>query len=206
MPLKQPSCRQCRREGEKLFLKGARCQSQKCAIIRKNYAPGLHGAKRKKFSNYNIQLREKQKTKRIYGMREKQFFKYYTIAAKKKGVTGTVLLQLLETRLDNVVYRLGWAPSRKAAKLLVTHGHIRVNGNRADVPSYQLKIGDKITVKESSRNNKYFKEDLNLNDYKAPTWLKSDANNLTGEVVALPAKDDIDAQINEQLIIEFYSR
>jgi len=206
MPLKQPSCRQCRREGEKLFLKGARCQSQKCAIVRKNYAPGLHGAKRKKFSNYNIQLREKQKTKRIYGIREKQFYKYYTVAAKKKGVTGLVMLQLLETRLDNVVYRLGWAPSRNAAKLLVAHGHVRVNDRRADIPSYQLKVGDKVSVKESSRDNKYFKEDLNLHDYQAPVWLKSNSSQLSGEVVALPGKEDIDAQINEQLIIEFYSR
>lgn len=206
MPLKQPSCRQCRREGEKLFLKGARCQSQKCAIVRKNYPPGLHGNRRSKFSNYNIQFREKQKTKRIYGIREKQFYKYYTIAAKKKGVTGTVMLQLLETRLDNVVYRLGWAPSRNAAKLLVAHGHIRVNDKRADIPSYQLNIGDRLAVKESSRQNKYFKEDLNLTDYQTPVWLKSNPNNLSGEVVALPAKEEIDAQINEQLIIEFYSR
>lgn len=206
MSSKIPSCRQCRREGEKLFLKGARCQSQKCGVIRKNYAPGMHGSGRGKVSSYGQQLREKQKTKRIYGLRENQFFKYYTLASKNKGVTGTVLLQFLETRLDNVVYRLGWAHSRKNARQIVSHDHIQVNGRNVNIASYQLKIGDKITVKESSRDSKYFKEEINLHDYKAPVWLKSNPGNYSGEVVALPTKDDIDSNINEQLIIEFYSR
>jgi small subunit ribosomal protein S4 len=206
MPSKEPACRKCRREGEKLFLKGERCYSQKCAIVQKNYAPGLHGSKRSKPSNYGVQMREKQKTKRMYGLQEKQFYKYYTTAAKKKGVTGTVLLQLLETRLDNVVYRLGWAASRRLARQLVSHGHIRVNGQKVNIPSYQCKIGDVISVKDGAKNNKYFTEHVNLNDYKAPIWIKAESSKFSGEIVSLPKKDDIDAQINEQLIIEFYSR
>jgi len=206
MALKQASCRQCRREGEKLFLKGERCHSQKCALVKKSYPPGLHGNRRTKLSNYAIQLREKQKTKRIYGMRESQFFKYYTIAAKKKGVTGIVLLQLLETRLDNVVYRLGWAASRKLARQIVSHGHITVNGKKVDIPSYQCEIGEIIAVKENAKEKTYFKEILSLHDYKTPVWLKSNASAMSGEVVAMPTKDDLDLDINEQLIIEFYSR
>lgn len=207
MALKQPSCRQCRREGEKLFLKGARCQSQKCSMIRKNYAPGQSASSRRsKPTSYGIQLREKQKAKRIYGLREKQFYSYYTDAAKKKGVTGLVLLQLLETRLDNIVYRLGWATSRKLARQLVSHSHIQVNGQTVNIASYQVKIGDKISVKDKAKNSKYFKEHVNLHDYKAPVWLKTGSSGMSGEVVALPTKDDIDANINEQLIIEFYSR
>ncbi len=207
MAYKYPSCRLCRREGEKLFLKGARCQSQKCAIVRKNYAPGLHGSASKgKPSSYAIQLREKQKTKRIYGLRENQFYKYYSLASKKKGVTGLVLLQLLETRLDNIIFRLGWAPSRHTARQIVSHNHIQINGRTVNIPSFQVKIGDKISVKESSKAKKYFKETLDLGDFKAPVWLKANSSALTGEVVALPKKDDIDSHINEQLIIEFYSR
>ncbi len=208
MAYKYPNCRLCRREGEKLFLKGARCQSQKCALVRKGYAPGDHGAasKKGKPSSYAIQLREKQKTKRIYGLREGQFFKYYSLASKKKGVTGLVLLQLLETRLDNIIFRLGWAPSRHTARQVVSHDHIQVNGHTVNIPSYQVKIGDKITVKESSKTKKYFKETLDLGDFKPPIWLKTNSSALTGEIITLPSKDDIDSNINEQLIIEFYSR
>lgn len=205
MAYKQPSCRQCRREGEKLFLKGDRCNSQKCALVRKGYAPGLHGSKRSKPSNYGIQLREKQKTKRIYGLRESQFYKYYTIAAKKKGVTGLVLLQLLETRLDNVVYRLGWAASRTLARQIVSHGHITVNGKKVNIPSYQCKIGDVVAVGTGAKQKTYFKEYLS-GDYNSPNWIKNNPSSLSGEIVALPTKDDLDSQINEQLIIEFYSR
>ncbi|MFA4930615.1 MAG: 30S ribosomal protein S4 [Patescibacteria group bacterium] len=207
MSLKQPSCKQCRREGEKLFLKGTRCHSQKCAIIRKNYIPGQGGASRRsKLTSYGIQLREKQKAKRIYGIREKQFYGYYSDAAKKKGVTGLVLLQFLETRLDNIVYRLGWAPSRKLARQLVSHSQVQVNGQTINIASYPLKIGDKITVKSKARDNKYFQNEVNLHDYKAPVWLKANPTEMSGEIVALPSKDDIEANINEQLIIEFYSR
>ena len=206
MSLKQPNCRLCRREGEKLFLKGARCHSQKCAMIKKNYPPGQIGAShRGKPSAYGIQLREKQKAKRIYGLRENQFYKYYTIAAKKKGVTGQVLLELLETRLDNVVYRLGWAHSRKMAREIVSHGHIRVNDQKVTIPSYQLQVGDKISVKNIEKH-KYFSEEASLADYKTPVWIKADNTKFNGEIVALPSKEDIDSNINELLIIEFYSR
>ncbi|MBU0647877.1 30S ribosomal protein S4 [Patescibacteria group bacterium] len=207
MALHQSSCRQCRREGEKLFLKGARCESPKCAMIKKNYPPGSLGSNRRaKPTSYGIQLREKQKAKRIYGLREKQFYKYYTIAAKKKGVTGLVLLQLLETRLDNIIFRLGWAYSRKMARQLVSHGHVQVNSHTVNIPSCQIKIGDKITVKDKAKANKYFNQELNLSDFKPPVWIKSETKNLSAEIVAIPAKDDIDSNINEQLIIEFYSR
>jgi small subunit ribosomal protein S4 len=206
MTLASPSCRKCRREGEKLFLKGARCQSQKCALVRKNYAPGPQGTRHSKPSNFSIQMREKQKTKRLYGLRENQFYRYYQTAAKKTGVTGLVLLQLLETRLDNVVYRLGWAPSRALARQIVNHGHIEVNGKKVNIPSYQTKLGDKISVRPTAKKKKYFSEQLNLSDYKAPVWLKTDPANLSGEIAVLPTKNDLDSQINEQLIIEFYSR
>lgn len=206
MAYKIPSCRLCRREGEKLFLKGARCQSQKCGIVRKNYAPGMHGTARSKPSSYGIQLREKQKSKRIYGLRENQFFKYYQLASKKQGVTGLLLLQFLETRLDNVVFRLGWASSRKNARELVNHGHFKVDGRVVNIPSFQCKVGSKIEVREQSKTKKYFQEEVNLADYKAPIWLKTSGGNFSGEIVALPNKEDIDSNINEQLIIEFYSR
>lgn len=166
----------------------------------------MHGSAHGKLSSYGIQLREKQKTKRIYGLRENQFYKYYQLASKKQGVTGLVLLQFLETRLDNIVFRLGWASSRKNARELVSHGHIRVNNRVVNIPSYQCRVGDKIAVRDQSKTKKYFQEEVNLADFKAPVWLKSSGSNFAGEVVALPVKDDIDSNVNEQLIIEFYSR
>ena len=193
-------CRQCRREGTKLFLKGDRCYSDKCAITKRHTPPGMHGQGRKKQSEYGIQLREKQKVRRAYGVLESQFRKYY-------GVTGDNMLQLLERRLDNVAYRLNFGESRPMARQLVTHGHIRVNGKKVDIASYQVKVGDVITLRDKTRDIELFKT---LREQGAsrtiPKWLELDAETLTGKVVALPQRDDIDLTIEEHLIVEFYSR
>jgi len=201
------SCRLCRREGQKLFLKGERCYSNKCAIARRGYAPGQHGAQRKKLSEYGIQLREKQKAKRFYGVLEKQFRRYFELASRRKGITGENLLQILESRLDNVVYRLGFATTRAEARQLVRHGHIEVNGKRVDIPSYIVKVNDVISVAEKSRKLERFKEILEVTGSKiVPKWLEADQENLTGKVVALPAREDIDLQVQEHLIVELYSK
>ena len=202
------SCRVCRREGEKLFLKGSRCYTDKCAIARRAYAPGQHGQKRKKQSEYGTQLREKQKAKSFYGVLESQFRKYFEEAARSKGVTGTRLLQILESRLDNVVYRLGLATSRAQARQLVRHGHFEVNGVKVNIPSYLTKVGEVVKVKESSANSEIFKQivEATENGRPVPTWLESDLGNRNGKVVALPSRDEIDLSVQEHLIVELYSK
>ncbi len=200
-------CRQCRREGTKLFLKGDRCYSEKCALNKRHAPPGMHGQGRRKQSEYGLQLREKQKVRRAYGVLESQFRKYYDKATNMRGVTGENLLSLLERRLDNVCYRLGFGESRPMARQLVTHGHIRVNDKKVDIASFQVKDGDVITIREKSAGNEYFKT---LKEQGAartvPKWLDLDAEKLTGKVVALPMRGDIDLTIEEHLIVEYYSR
>jgi len=204
-------CKLCRREGVKLFLKGDRCFSPKCPIERRNYPPGQHGPTRRfrrKVSDYGRQLREKQKVRRIYGVYERQFRRYFRQAVKAKGMTGSALLQLLERRLDNVVYRMGLASSRAQARQLVTHGHILVNGHKVDIASYSVRAGDVIQVHEGSRKGRYFKdlaEDFGKKQ-TPPKWLTVDAGAMSATMVALPEREDIDITINEQLIVEFYSR
>ncbi len=204
-------CKLCRREGTKLFLKGDRCFSTKCPLEKKNYPPGQHGPTRRfrrKVSDYGRQLREKQKVRRIYGVYERQFRRYFRQAVKAKGMTGTALLQLLERRLDNVVFRMGLATSRAQARQLVTHGHIMVNGHKVDIASYSVRPGDVITVSERSRKDRYFKalaEDFGKRQ-SPPKWLSVNSDEMTASVVALPEREDIDITINEQLIVEFYSR
>lgn len=199
------NCRLCRREGQKLFLKGERCYSSKCAIEKRNYAPGQHGQARKKTSDYGLQLREKQKTKRFYGMQEKQFRNLFDKAARKQGKTGENLLILLETRLDNAVYRLGFASSRKEARQLVVHGHFTVNGKKATAPAMELKAGDVIKVKEKSTNSPKFKEIKEMS-ITVPSWLAVDVEKLEGKVVAMPRREDIDTPVAEHLIVELYSK
>ena len=202
-----PKCRLCRREGTKLFLRGDRCYTDKCAYERRPYAPGQHGRRRKKSSNYEIQLREKQKVKRLYGILERQFRKYFEIAEAKKGVTGTNLLRILEMRLDNVVYRLGFAYSRNHARQLVKHGHFLVNGRKVDIPSYQVKVDDVIEVKEKSRKMPVIQEAQEVVARRGvPQWLELDASNYKGRVKALPEREDITFPINENLIVELYSK
>ncbi len=201
-------CRQCRREGEKLFLKGDRCYSEKCAVERKPYAPGAHGQnRRQKPSEYGLQLREKQKTRRIYGVLEKQFSNYFKKADRQQGITGENLLVLLERRLDNVVYRLGFASSRAEARQLVTHGHFTINGKKASIPSMLVRVNDVIQVKPGSRESVKFQEMKEQAAYKTPPeWLSVDVENLSGTVLAYPIRDQIDTQVHEQLIVELYSR
>ena len=200
-------CRQCRREGQKLFLKGDRCYGDKCAISRRPTPPGQHGAGRRKVSEYGMQLREKQKTRRAYGVLESQFRKYYEKAAREKGITGENLLRMLELRLDNVVYRLCFGDSRPQARQFVTHGHIRVNGKKVDIASYQVSVGDVISIKDTSKDVPAFKGLREQGASKPiPKWLELDAENLTGKVVALPEREDIDLNIEELLIVELYSR
>ncbi|MGD2162587.1 MAG: 30S ribosomal protein S4 [Anaerolineales bacterium] len=206
-----PVCKLCRREGEKLFLKGARCFSPKCAIERRSYPPGEHGResqfRRRRVSDYSRQLREKQKTRRIYGMKERQFRRFYHNALQQRGLTGENLLTMLERRLDNVVYRLGYADSRAQARMLVTHGHFNVNGRRTDVPSMLMEQGDEIEVREGSRKRTYFKELPAVAETKTvPDWLDRDINGLIGRIAKMPERSDIDANLNEQLIVEYYSR
>jgi len=213
-----PVCRLCRREGEKLFLKGERCFTPKCAVERRAYPPGQHGQGRKKVSQFGIQLRQKQKLRRIYGINERQFRNYFEKAEKQKGVVGENFLRILERRLDNIVYRMGFAGSRAAARQIVAHGHVRVNGRKVDIASFLVRPGDEVALKQKS------KEDKNAEKYKAflanvqsglenkrsrslPSWLEIDAENYRGKVLALPAREEIEgASVNEQLVVEFYSR
>jgi small subunit ribosomal protein S4 len=202
-----PACKLCRREGTKLFLKGERCLSGKCAIDRRNTAPGQHGAATKKLREYGMQLREKEKTKRYYGVLERQFVNYFEEADRTKGMTGENLICLLERRLDNVVYRMGMAASRKEARQLVLHGHFTLNGKNVNIPSLIVKTGDVISVKEASRASvkiKALAEDLATKT--APKWLDVDKNGLSVKVATLPARDDVDFDFNEQLIVELYSK
>ncbi|MEG0320626.1 MAG: 30S ribosomal protein S4 [Oscillospiraceae bacterium] len=201
-------CRQCRREGQKLFLKGDRCYTDKCAFDRRPFAPGMHGQGRnKKVSEYGMQLREKQKARRYYGVLESQFHKYYLMASARKGVTGENLLSILESRLDNVVYRLGFAMSRPEARQLVNHGHFTINGKKVDIPSYLVKPGEVVALKETSRSMDKFKSAMESNGSRqAPKWLDFDKTNLSAKVVALPQREDIDLPIAEHLIVELYSK
>lgn len=203
-----PVCKLCRREGTKLFLKGERCLTPKCSVERRTYAPGQHGQRRaRKQSEYGLQLREKQKARRIYGVLERQFRKHYTEAERRGGATGNNLLQLLETRLDNVVYRMGFADSRAQARQIVRHGHFNVNGRRTDIPSFIVKPGDVVVVREGSRKREYFQTVAQLLTRRTvPSWLSLDAANMSGRVVTLPETDQVDSKINAQLIVEFYSR
>ena len=203
-----PSCRQCRREGVKMFLKGDRCFSDKCAIVRRSTIPGQHGAARRgMMKNYGLQLREKQKAKRYYGVLEKQFKNYYVKANATEGMTGENLLKLIERRLDNVIYRMGFAESRRDARQLVRHGHFTLNGEKVNIPSLIVKLGDEIAVKENSKSLPKFKSLIeNIDNKKNPQWLDVDKQNLTAKVVALPAREDVDFEIQENLIVELYSK
>jgi len=206
-----PVCKLCRREGEKLFLKGERCFTPKCAFERRDYAPGEHGKssqfRRRRDSDYNRQLRAKQKARRVYGVYERQFRRYYEVSLGRRGLTGLNLLQILESRLDNVIYRLGFASSRAQARLLVTHGHFSVNGRRTDIPSMLLFPGDVISVRDGSQKREFFKT---LPDFaetrNAPLWLSRDLKALSGTLIRLPERAEIDGNLQEQLIVEYYSR
>ena len=206
-----PVCKLCRREGEKLFLKGSRCLTPKCAIERRNYPPGQHGKatsfRRNRASDYSLQLREKQKTRRIYGVLERQFRRYFREAVRRSGLTGSNLLEILETRLDNAVFRMGFAESRSQARQLVQHGHFNVNGRRTNIPSYLLRPGDEVQVREGSLGKTYFKGAREyMADALVPQWLDHDPQQLSGNVLRLPERSDIDLTIKEQLIVEYYSR
>lgn len=204
---REGSCRLCRREGMKLYLKGERCFGDKCSIERRNYPPGQHGQSRAKFSEYGIQLREKQKVKRVYGMVEKQFKLAFQEAARQKGITGENLIRLLERRLDNMVYRLGFASSRAQARMLVSHGHITVNGRGVDIPSYLVKKGDKIAVHEKSKKVALIQSNLATAERRGiPRWLTLDVSKLEGTVLDYPAREEITMPIQEQLIVELYSK
>lgn len=200
------SCRICRREGEKLFLKGSRCYTDKCALTRRAYAPGQHGQKRKKQSDYGMQLREKQKAKAFYGVLESQFRKYFEEASRSKEVTGLKLLQILESRLDNVVYRLGLATSRAQARQLVRHGHFEVNGVKVNIPSYLTRVNDVIKVREASQNDPIFKQIVDENGRPVPSWLEANLEAKTGKIIAVPAREEIDLPVKEHLIVELYSK
>lgn len=206
-----PVCKLCRREGEKLFLKGERCFSPKCAIDRRAYPPGQHGKdaqwRRSRTSDFGLQLRAKQKAKRVYGVLEKQFRKYYKQALKTRGLTGLTLLQILESRFDNVIYRLGFASSRAQARQLVNHGHFLVNGRRTNVPSMQIKPGDEIEIREGSRNKTLVKDLFAVAEERSvPEWVTRDVKKMTGGITRLPERSEIDANLNEQLIVGYYSR
>lgn len=203
-----PKCKQCRREGVKLLLKGDRCQSSKCAMVKRNYQPGAHGVKRSaRLTEYGVQLREKQKAKRYYGLLEKQFNNYYKKAIKQKGNTVDSFIQMLEKRLDNIVYCLGYAKSRRQARELVNHGHFKVNGRRVNIPSYQLKLNDEIELVEKSKTNKFFQDTIKeLPKSKVPDWLNLDVKSLKAKVVELPSIENVKPIFNTKLIIEFYSR
>ena len=203
----EPSCRKCRREGEKLFLKGSRCSTHRCAIERRAYPPGDHGTKRVKLSNYGLQLREKQKVKRIYGLLEKQFRLYFSKAVRKKGVAGSILLQFLERRIDNVIYQLGFATSRKQARQIVGHGFVCVNDRRVNIPSFLVKQNDEISFKFTNTGQKTIKDNIEINQSRpTPAWLSVDEDHFKGKVLRLPEREDIDFPVNEQLIVELYSR
>jgi small subunit ribosomal protein S4 len=200
-----PKCKQCRREGMKLFLKGERCLTEKCAVERRSYPPGEHGRGRIKQSEYLLQLREKQKARRYYGILEKQFRNYYEKAAKASGITGEALLRMLETRLDNVVYRLGFAASRAQARQIIRHGHFQVNGRRVNIPSYQVRPNDVVSLKPGSPVEQVVRDATDLTASVA-SWLQADHDNLTGKVLKLPERTDIDTPVQEQLIVELYSK
>ena len=200
-------CKLCRREGQKLFLKGERCYTDKCAINRRAYAPGQHGQGRKKTSEYGLQLRAKQMTRRFYGVLENQFHHYYEMATTMQGKAGDNLLILLESRLDNVVYRCGWASSRAEARQLVVHGHFTVNGKKVDIPSYLVKPGETIAIKDSSRQSDKFKAVLEANSARpVPKWLDVDAQNAQAKVVEMPTREEIDLEVDETLIVELYCK
>ena len=200
-------CRLCRREGQKLFLKGERCYSDKCSVALRGYAPGPHGQGRKKSSEYGMQLRAKQTARRFYGVQENQFHHYFEIAERKQGITGDNLLRILESRLDNVVYRVGFASSRAEARQLVGHGHFEVNGKRVDIASYLLKAGDVVSICEKSRSSEKIKAVVEANSARpVPQWIDVNRDQLTAKVIALPTRDQIEAPVDEQLIVEFYSK
>ncbi len=200
-----PQCKQCRREGQKLFLKGERCLTDKCAVERRGYPPGDHGRGRQKQSEYRLQLREKQKAKRYYGVLEKQFANYYDKASRKQGITGENLLGMLETRLDNVVYRLGFAASRAQARQLVRHGHFHVNGRRVNIPSFHVRPNDLVNIRPNSSAEAVIRDATDLTSSVA-SWLLADHDNLTGKVLRLPERVEIDTPVQEQLIVELYSK
>lgn len=205
-----PACKLCRREGEKLFLKGERCYTPKCAMEKRAYPPGEHGRytrRPNRQSDYSLQLRAKQKTKRIYGVLERQFRRYFREAQRRTGLTGLNLLQILETRLDNVVYRMGFAESRSQARQLVSHGHFMVNDRRNDVASTILQPEDKVSVREESKEREYFKTLKQMDETRTPpAWVEQNMNNLSGRVIRIPERAEIDGNLNEQLIVEYYSR
>lgn len=204
-----PSCRLCRREGMKLMLKGTRCETAKCSVEKRerSMAPGMHGWRRGRKSDYGVRLREKQKVKRYYGLMEKQFKSYFRQAERRTGNTGEILLELLERRLDNVIYKLNFAPSRKSARQLITHGHVYLNGRRVDVPDITLKIGDKITLKNSDKSRKTVKAQLESNpNFSVQGWLQLDTAKPMATVVGLPTRDDVQLAVEEQLVVEFCSR
>ena len=204
---KDEQCRICRREGQKLFLKGCRCYSDKCSVTRRNYSPGQHGQKKAKLSEYGTQLREKQKTRSFYGVGEKQFRSYFEMASNKKGITGTNLLQILETRLDNVVYRLGFGASRAQARQIVTHGNIEVNGRKVNIASYLVKPGDVVAIREIRKDNPVVKANLENGVARpVPEWLELDAEKLSGKVVRLVNREEIDLPVEEHLIVELYNK
>lgn len=202
-----PACKLCRREGKKLFLKGDRCYTGKCALERRSYAPGQHGQNRKKTSEYGLQLRAKQSARRYYGVSEGQFHKYFLMAERKEGVTGTNLLQLCESRLDNIVYTAGFASSRAQARQLVNHAHFTVNGSKVDIPSYLVKVGDVIAVKDTSKSTDEFKTLVESNASRTvPKWIDADSAAMTAKVVAIPEREEIATPVEEHLIVEFYSK
>jgi len=200
-------CKLCRREGKKLYLKGERCYTGKCAIERRAYAPGQHGQSRKKATEYGLQLRAKQQAKRYYGIQEGQFYKYFLMAERKQGVTGENLLRICESRLDNVVYLLGWANSRAEARQLVTHGHYKVNGKKVNVPSYLIKAGDEVAIKDKSKESDKMKATVEANASRpVPQWLDLNAEALTAKILALPTREQIMVPVEEHLIVELYSK
>lgn len=200
-------CKLCRREGKKLYLKGERCYTGKCAVERRAYAPGQHGQSRKKATEYGLQLRAKQQAKRYYGIQEGQFYKYFLMAERKQGVTGENLLRICESRLDNVVYLLGWANSRAEARQLVTHGHYKVNGKKVNVPSYLIKAGDEVAIADKSKESTKIKATVEANASRpVPQWLDLNAEALTGKVLALPTREQIMVPVEEHLIVELYSK
>ena len=203
---REAKCKLCRREGAKLFLKGDKCYMEKCPFNKRPVAPGQHGADRKKVSEYGLQLREKQKCKRIYGVLEGQFRKYYEKADRMKGITGENMLSLLERRLDNVIFRMGIGASRSQARQLVTHAHFTVNGKNVNIASYSVKVGDVIAVKETKKDNKYFAEIKQMKVGAMPKWLEFNPETLEGKIIALPVREDIDSQIAEHMIVELYSK
>ncbi len=204
---KDAVCRLCRRQGMKLFLKGTKCFTDKCPFERRGYAPGQHGKSTVKLSNYGIQLREKQKVKRLYGVLERQFRRYFHIAERAKGITGAKLLELLERRLDNVIFRLGFATNRAGARQIIRYGHILVNKRKVNIPSYSVKVGDIVSIKPKETSIKFIKQNMELmKEYPVPSWLELNKESLEGKVLRLPEREDVGFPIQEQLIVELYSK